>query len=60
MAVYPEIYTLVRFYRGVDRAAVSRSTVRYTRPICDMPQSRRQQNQPVLVSRNAPDALSCV
>ena len=22
MAVYPEIYTLVRFYRGVDRAAV--------------------------------------
>lgn len=41
MAVYPEIYTLVRFYRGVDRAAVSRSTVRYTRPICDMPQSRQ-------------------
>ena len=57
MAVYPEIYTLVRFYRGVDRAAVSRSTVRYTRPICDMPQSRRQQNQPVLVSRNALDAF---
>ena len=31
-----------------------------TRDRCDMPQSRRQQNQPVLVSRNAPDALSCV